>query len=177
MAQRSGQPHPRRRSIAIAASVVVAAGIAGGVAVWNWAGSGLPSSTPSCSWALEVRGTADTAQVGLVRCYVRAVARHDLKDLQALALPDPPVRVGAAQVAHSADARIGVATATFTQNPNDSADATVEITYRDGARDVVSMQYANPAAESWRLDIGSLVTPSGKVPTLQPRPASGTPSP
>ncbi len=165
------QPRHRVRPTTIVASVLAVVLALGGFLLWRESRSGPPTGTPSCSWPLTIRGTADAAQSGLVRCYVRAVSRRDLGALQGLALPDPPVRVTAAQLVHAADARVGVATATFTPNPNDSAEATVEITYGDGARDVLSMRYANPAAESWRLVIGAqLVSPSGGPP-----PASGTP--
>lgn len=46
---------------------------------------GLPTSVPSCSWALRVRGAATSEQAGLIRCYLRALASHDAAGLQAVA--------------------------------------------------------------------------------------------
>lgn len=154
MEQPNGRPRHRNRVVALATVVLLACGAAA-FGAWKWYSGGLPTSTPSCSWPLRVNGTATAQQVGLVRCYVRAVARHDLPGLQALVLPDPPMRVTDAQLAHTADARRGMAIANFTPNPVSSADASVTITYRDGVSDVLQMRYANPEAVSWRLDIGN----------------------
>lgn len=154
MAQPTERPRRRMRFIPISAAAILLAGGMAWFGAWKWHEGGLPTSTPSCSWPLQVRGTASAAQVGLIRCYVRAVARHDLSGLQNLVLPDPPMRVTDTQLVHAADARAGIAVASFTQNPISSADASVRITYHDGASEVLPMQFANPQAVSWRLVIG-----------------------
>ena len=76
-------------------------------------------NSPSCSWALRIRGTATAEQAGVVRCYLRALAERDTAGLVAVADDNPPVRITATDLAHSADARAGLATATFTPSPVD----------------------------------------------------------
>jgi hypothetical protein len=122
---------------------------------------GLPTSVPSCTWPLRVRGPATSEQAGLVRCYLRALAAHDAGGLLAVAdMSGLPIRITRADFAHAADARAGRATATFTPNSADDADMGVAIFFADGARETVDMHVANPSsAHSWRLEIGSTVGP------------------
>jgi hypothetical protein len=61
--------------------------------------------TPTCSWPLQVRGTASRAQAGLVRCYLRALASRDTAGLMGVAAYIPPARITKADFTHSADAR------------------------------------------------------------------------
>jgi hypothetical protein len=131
----------------------------------------LPTSVPSCSWPLTVRGPATSEQAGLVRCYLRALAAHDAGGLLAVADMSGPIRITRADFAHAADARAGRATATFTPNSADDADMGVTIFFADGAREIVDMHVANPSsAHSWRLDIGSTVGPPGPPPVNRASP-------
>src|SRR5260370_24083405 len=75
--------------------------------------------TPTCSWPVQVRGTANLAQTGLIRCYLRALAHRDTAGLMAVAADIPPVRITKADLKYSADARAGLATATFDGGPVD----------------------------------------------------------
>ncbi len=61
-----------------------------------------------------MRGHATGEQAGLIRCYLRALAHHDLGGTTAVAdTTSAAVHVTARDFRHSADARTGVATATF----------------------------------------------------------------
>jgi hypothetical protein len=72
---------------------------------------------------------------------------------------------GGVQLWHAADARDGVATATFVPNQDDSAYVTVNIVFADGVAESVPMLLANPAsAHSWRLQIGTLASPVTNAP-------------
>lgn len=44
-----------------------------------------PTFVPSCSWAMWVSGTASPEQAGLLRCYLRALARRSRADMLAVA--------------------------------------------------------------------------------------------
>jgi len=139
---------------------------AGGYLAWGLITGGLPTSVPSCSWPLRVRGPATSDQGGLVRCYLRALAGRDSGGLLAVAdTASTPIRITGADFAHASDARAGTATATFMLNPNDDANVLVTIAFADGARESVSMDLANPeSGHSWRLLIGTPVGPSGPPP-------------
>jgi hypothetical protein len=146
----------RRGPAAWAAVIVLAgAGLAwAGHAAWDAIQT---RGTPTCSWPLQVRGTASPAQAGLVRCYLRALASRDTAGLMAVAADIPPVRITNADLAHSADARAGLAAATFTPNPNDTTFAGVTITYTDGVRENASMMnmIAMGGPSGWRMNIGT----------------------
>jgi hypothetical protein len=135
----------------------------GGHAAWDaiqtW-------GTPTCSWPLQVRGTASPAQAGLVRCYLRALASRDTAGLMAVAADIPPVRITNADLKYSADARAGLATATFTPNPNDTTFASVTIAYADGVHDNASMMnmIAMGGPSGWRMDIGAVINPGSGPP-------------
>jgi len=163
------QSHLRlsRQAAVWAVSVIVGGGALawGGRSAWQayetW-------GTPVCSWPLQVRGTASPAQAGLVRCYLRALASRDTAGLMAAAGNIPPVRITRADLAHSADAGAGSATAIFTQNPSDTSSAWVDIIYADGARDddigLIDMN-AMGGPSGWRMDIGTGISPpSGPSP-------------
>ena len=123
-------------------------------------------STPSCSWPLRILGKPTAAQAGLVRCYLRALAGRDTAGLEAVADNMPPVRITPADLAHSADARSGLATATFTPNPSDPENALLTITYADGARDRLGIQnlIAMGGPSVWRMTIGTAVSPGSPGP-------------
>jgi hypothetical protein len=126
------------------------------------AANGLPTSIPSCSWSLRVSGHATSDQAGLVRCYLRALADHDTGGLLAVAdTLSGPVRITSADFRHSADARTGVATATFTRGENDDAYL-VTIKFADHAREDLAMGLANPGSvHSWRLGVGTPANSGG----------------
>jgi hypothetical protein len=141
----------------------------GGIVAWVQLTGGLPTSVPSCSWPLRVRGPATGEQAGLIRCYLRALARHDPAGLLVVAdTTSTQVRITAAAFKHAADARAGTATATFTAAGNDSAFI-VTIVFADHARATLAMVLANPASvHSWRLGIGTPVVPAGGPPAATP---------
>jgi hypothetical protein len=114
-------------------------------------------------------------QAGLVRCYLRALAGRDTAGLAAVADNMPPVRITQADLAHSADARSGLATATFTQNPSDPENAFVVIRYADGAHDEVGIQnlLAMGGPSVWRMTIGTDASPCHNCPA----PAISGPAP
>lgn len=134
-----------------------------------WGGNGLPGAAPACSWPLRVTGRATAAQTGLIRCYLQAVAQHDLGALRGL--DNPTYRATAAQLAQTADARSGLATAAVTMSADDTGIGTVRIGYADGATCSLGIEIVNPAvAGSWRLDIGPGVPgPAGPAPASTPR--------
>jgi len=131
-------------------------------------------STLSCSWPLRIRGKPTAAQAGLVRCYLRALAGHDTGGLAAVADNMPPVRITPADLKHSADARSGLATATFLPATVDTAYIPLLIRYADGARDRLGVQnlIAMGGPSAWRMAIGTDVHPGSG-----PRPATAAPPP
>jgi hypothetical protein len=172
----SKPPLLRRKTAVWTASVIVGgAGIAwAGHTAWAAYAHWKHWGTPSCSWPLQVRGTATPEQAGLVRCYLRALAMRDAAGLMAVAEYIPAVRITPADLAHSADARAGLATATFTPNPSDDTDVLLTITYADGARETTGIinMIAMGGPSGWRLPIGTVIDPGPSVPTAGPSPAS-----
>jgi hypothetical protein len=151
------------------AIVMVGVAMAGCTALAPLLGSnGLPGAVVPCSWPLRVAGHATAAQAGLVRCYLRAVAEHDLAALQGLV--NPTYRVTKAQLTQTADARAGRASATITPNSDNTGIATVRIDYADGAACQFGIEIVNPqSAGSWRIDIGPPVPgPQGPSPAKTP---------
>ncbi|HEX3348894.1 MAG TPA: hypothetical protein VHS58_12425 [Acetobacteraceae bacterium] len=118
-------------------------------------------SVPHCQWPLTVVGSAPGAQVGLVRCYVKALAQNSLNDLVPLISAGNgfPVTLTEADLVHARDAASGTATATFETNSSDAFDASVSLRYADGVQAALGMDAMNvdePASHSWRLvNIGS----------------------
>src|SRR6516165_433824 len=99
-----------RRAVRLpTAAVIVMAGAAvvvvGCTVLTPLVGGGLPGPAPACSWSLRLVGPATAAQAGLIRCYLRAVAGHNLAALQGLV--NPTYRATKAQLAQTADARAG----------------------------------------------------------------------
>lgn len=144
------------------AAMILAAGINlawGGHSIWEAVET---RGTPTCSWPLKVSGTANPAQAGLVRCYLRALAHRDISGLTAVADYIPPVRITSADLRHVANARSGLAAATFTQSPIDTESAFVTITYADGARDDLDMtnMVAMGGPSGWRMNIGTEINPT-----------------
>jgi hypothetical protein len=115
------------------------------------------AATPSCAWPVRVRGTATAQQAGLVRCYLRALARHDIAGLYAVAAMIPPVRITKADLKYSADARAGLATAQITPDQISTSVAAVTITYADGVIENVGMTnlVAVGGPYTWRMMIGT----------------------
>lgn len=165
--------HLRRSPAAWAAVILTAgaglawAGHAAWAAIQTW-------GTPTCSWPLQVRGTASPAQAGLVRCYLRALAGRDTAGLMAVAADIPPVRITSADLRYSADARAGLATAAFTPNSEDPTSASVTITYADGVRENAGLQnmVAMGGPSGWRMIIGTDINPGPSGPP----PAAASPS-
>ena len=141
---------------------------AGGYLVVAAAFSDGPTSVPSCSWPLRVRGQATTAQAGLVRCYLRALATHDQNGMLDVADTSAPVTITSADFVHATDAQTGTATVMFRPNYSDSAYVDVIVMFADGARADLSMELVNPASgNSWRMEIGTYPPdPSAPEPAL-----------
>lgn len=156
--------------VAVLAGAVLT-GLGGYVAWIQITTGGLPTSVPSCSWPLRVRGAATSEQAGLIRCYLRALANHDAGGLQTVAYgTNGQIRVTSSDFRHAADARSGVASAKFVAGEMGDAFA-VTIVFADHAREILAMGLANPASvHSWRLGIGTQVTSSGGPPPAKPSP-------
>jgi hypothetical protein len=124
-------------------------------------------SPSSCSWRLHIHGRPTATQARLVRCYLQALAHRDVAALLAVAANIPPVRITHADLAHAVDARAGLATATFTPNPSDSAFAVLTILYADGAQARLGLQnmIAMGGSSVWRLIIGTDVHPAPPGPS------------
>jgi hypothetical protein len=166
----------RGRYQGIAAVAGVLCLLVAGVWVWGYL-ENRPTPALSCSWPLRVRGEPAPGEAGAVRCYLKALAQRDMAGLYTTAYSDygdGSVHLTNAAFTHSADARAGLATATFTGNSTDTGLAEVMIDYADGAHNDLGLQIANPqSANSWRLNIGTLaMTEPGKPP-----PTAAPPSP
>jgi hypothetical protein len=172
--RRYAEPRPSLKTAAWTVAVIVGgAGLAWtGRTAWiayeHW-------GTPNCSWPVRVRGTLTPAQDGLVRCYLQALANRDTVGLMAVAADIPPVRITKADLKYSADARAGLATATFTPNPEDTTSAFVIITFADGAQEDLGMtnMIAMGGPSGWRMNIGTTTGPTGPPPS-GPAPSSST---
>jgi hypothetical protein len=169
---------PRRAAVTMAVLAVVA--VFGAVWLGHTAWAAFKNrSTPSCSWPLRIRGKPTAAQAGLVRCYLRALAGHDTGGLLAVADNMPRVRITPADFAHSADARSGLATATFLPADVDVAYVPLIIRYADGAKDRLGLQnlIAMGGPSTWRMTIGTDVNPGppGPVPATASPPATAGP--
>ena len=154
-------------SLAVAASALAVLLVVAGIGGFFWLrDSDGPTSAPSCSWSMRVRGHPEGGQAGLVRCYLRALAGKSTRGLVAVAdSANGPVRITKASFAHAADARSGRATATFTPNQIASDVSNVAIAFADGARESIEIDLANPdSGTSWRLLIGSPVGQQGSQP-------------
>lgn len=116
---------------------------------------------------MRIHGRPTREQAGLVRCYLRALAERDIAGLQAVAANIPPVRITKADLTHSADARAGLATATFLPADTDVAYAPLIITYADGASDRLGIQNmtAMGGPSEWRMTIGTDVNPGPPGPS------------
>jgi len=137
----------QRRGIIVAAITLVVC-----------AGCGASASTPSCSWPMQVRGTASSVQTGLVRCYLRAMAHRDTDGLGLLmANVGPNSHITSGDLVYSHDARAGTATATFVPNPSDATFVKLTITYRDGVVETTGLynMIAFGKVSVWRMAIGS----------------------
>jgi hypothetical protein len=167
------KPQLRRKTAVWAVSIIVGgtglvwAGRTAWVAYETW-------GTPTCSWPVQVRGTASLAQTGLIRCYLRALAHRDTAGLMAVAAYIPPVRITKADLRYSADARAGLATATFDGGPVDPNIYGVTITYANGGTENTGMtnMIAMGGPSGWRMNIGTVVNPGPSIPTAAPGPSS-----
>jgi hypothetical protein len=143
-----------RYLLIVAVLSTICLGLAGaGAWAWSQAARGdLPTSTPSCSWPLRIRGQPSAGETGLVRCYLRALARCDRAGLSAVSWYGQLTKT---DMARSADARAGTATVTFTPNESDSADTSLKITYANGVTDAtLSIHEENPIVmNSWRIQL------------------------
>jgi hypothetical protein len=131
--------------------VVAAALIAWGAYSWI-----TRDTSPSCSWPVRVKGSGTADEAGVVRCYVRALARHNMVGLYAVADYDPRPHLTAADLKYSADARAGVATAVLVPNSISVSIVNVTITYADGVQETVVLNNMQDMgdASTWRVDIG-----------------------
>jgi hypothetical protein len=167
----AARPRPRRLAwfVGLVGLTVLAIG---GYIAWSLIQPGLPpTSTPYCSWPLHVDGRANREQAGLIRCYVRALAHHDPGGLLTLAYTvNGPVRITAKDFKHAADARTGIATATFVPGENDYAYA-VTIVFADHVRETIAIAPGNPGnLHAWRLEIGTLAAHKFGPPSTKPSP-------
>jgi len=147
---------------AVCAVLAVGAATAGAWAIVAWAESA--HGTLSCSWPLRVRGTATSTQVGLARCYVRALANRDHAEMAAVARDLPPAHITTGLFRYSSDARAGLATATFTPNPSDSTYLYLTVRFADGTIEHTGMlnMVAMGGDSQWRMDIGQPGEPAGQ---------------
>jgi hypothetical protein len=143
----------------ILAAVVTTAGV---WTIVDWAES--VYGTPSCSWPLRVRDSATSTEVGLARCYLRALANRDHAEMAAIASNIPPARITSGLFLYTPDARAGVATATFTPNPSDNTYVNVTIGFADGTVEYAGMlnMVAMGGHSQWRMDIGQPGEPAGQ---------------
>lgn len=152
------RPGLTRRPLVFATAALAGLLLAAGIAGFFWLrDSDGPTSAPSCSWPLRVRGHPEDGQAGLVRCYLRSLAANSAQGLLAVAdTANTPVRISKASFAHAPDARSGLAAATFTPSQIASDISHVTITFADGAKESLEIDLANPnSGTSWRLVIGS----------------------
>ncbi|WP_370091786.1 hypothetical protein [Streptacidiphilus sp. MAP12-20] len=132
---------------------------------------GPDASEPSCSWvAVRFQGV-DADQATLIRCYLRAVAERSADGLHAVVRSRDnggPTGFSAADFAHAATVAGGTTTVTIDNSDNvvDSADASVQVRYADGTRQVFEIHLANPMSlHSWRFwDVGTYPSDSGGPP-------------
>ena len=151
------RPGLTRRPVVLATATLAGLLVVVGIAGFFWLrGSDGPTSVPSCSWPLRVRGHPEGGQAGLVRCYLRSLAAKSADGLLAVAYTaNGPVHITEASFAHAPDARSGLATASFTRNQIASDVSYVTIAFADGARESLEIALASPnSGRSWRLFIG-----------------------
>lgn len=143
--QPDGRPGASGGGTAVAPTSVVAAE------------NGLPTSVPRCSWPMRVQGRASADQIGLMRCYVKAMAQRNLLALIPLVDHDgSPTLTSSRVLKRWKDARTGTPTALFKTSADDPASTFVTVRYADGARVGLEMDIANPmSAHSWRLELGT----------------------
>jgi hypothetical protein len=126
-----------------------------------------PTTVPACAWPLRVVGKTTTTQEGLIKCYLRDLALRSKSELAAVAAQ--PVIITAKDFEFSADARSGLATASFEPNAIASGTVDVSIRFADGKTSSLEMFLVNPASwRSWRLLIGTPTGPRGPHPA-EPR--------
>jgi hypothetical protein len=107
---------------------------------------------------MHVSGTATTEQVGLVHCYLRALAQRDTSELTKLmAVNGSPGHINASDLKYSGDAHDGLASANFSPNPADPTFVKLTITYGNGATEITGIynMTAFGGSSVWRMAIGS----------------------
>jgi hypothetical protein len=149
-----GQVRSLPKVVKVLGAAAVCVGLAwGGQVAWSaWSNR----NVPSCSWPMRVRGPATSAEAGLVRCYLQALAGRSTAGLKAVALNVPPTSVTSADFAFSRAARSGLATAVFRPNPFDDFSMFLTIRYADGTEQNTGLtnEVAMGGGNYWRLDIG-----------------------
>ena len=106
---------------------------------------------------MRTRGTATAGQIGLARCYLQALARRDTAELYAVAKNIPKVRITAADLKYSADARSGLATAYFSPSSISTSYVALTITFADGTIErtgLLNMDAVGGPSE-WRVTVGT----------------------
>lgn len=130
-----------------------------GLVVWGGYAWLTRDTSPSCSWPLRVEGQGTADEAGVVRCYLRDLAKRDTAGLSAIALDIDKNRITAADLKYSADARSGVATAYLWPSPVDDSDVAVVIIYADRVKETADLgnldAFVDPNDSSWRMTIGS----------------------
>jgi hypothetical protein len=121
----------------------------------------MPTFVPSCSWPMHVSGRASRDQIGLMRCYLRALSTDNYSGMYQVAdlTCACRTRITRADFAHTADARSGVATIRLAPDGYAELDPNffpVIVTFADGARERVFITEANPITiHAWRLMVGT----------------------
>jgi hypothetical protein len=167
------RPEPRRHRVRHPAAVLILVltaigiGIASALGYWLWSQQSV-ASNPACSWPMRVEGNADRQQIGLVHCYLQDLASNNADGMAGLmAVTNQGAKITRRDLAHATDARSGLSSASFHQNPVDSANASVTITFADGATwegDIYNMDafapqgsfnFSDQGPNEWRMAIGS----------------------
>jgi hypothetical protein len=145
----------RRRPARILVAICLVLAVGGAA---RWAYEKVEPGTPSCSWAIRIRGQATGDQEDLVRCYLQALATRDTSLMAALATNPPESKITTADFKYSRAARAGMATATFSPNPSDSTDVDLVIRFANGVVENnlgVENEIAWGGPSVWRMTVGS----------------------
>lgn len=161
------QSRLKNPAVLILALIAIGFGIAG---FWLWRQqSAQIAYTPTCSWPMRAHGNPEQPQIGLVRCYLQDLASRNASGLAGLIAVTEPSggRITRQDLVHAHDASSGLASASFQQNGADSENATVTITFADGATwetdlyDMVAFDpqgtfnFSDQGPDEWRMAIGS----------------------
>ncbi|NNN22570.1 MAG: hypothetical protein HKL80_11295 [Acidimicrobiales bacterium] len=111
----------------------------------------------SCSWPLQVQGNPVDGQVGLVKCYLKALAQGNKQEMIAVA---DNCGITTSDFAYSKDAHYGTATGNFVQGSVTPLTAKVSIRFANGTEEVVLLDVARTSDGqpveplAWRMSIG-----------------------